>query len=198
MITALDKNTALVLIDLQNSNVNTPKAHLVDEMLDNVNKIILAFRQKQLPIIVINVNPKNAAWLKSRKDTKQASFPDDDDAYKITGKLNLNAQDISITKYTWNAFFETSLHNELKNKSVTGIVLAGISTSIGVEGTARAASELGYNISFALDAMTDTQKAAPERSIEFIFPRMGETGSTDEIIFMLNNNFSESSKLNYK
>jgi len=47
------------------------------------------------------------------------------------------------------------LNDELKKRNVTGIVIAGISTSIGVEGTARAASILGYNISFATDAMTD-------------------------------------------
>jgi nicotinamidase-related amidase len=66
-------------------------------------------------------------------------------------------------------------------------VLAGISTSIGVEGTARAASELGYNISFALDAMTDRVKEAHERSIQFIFPRIGETGTTADIVAMLAN-----------
>ena len=186
MITALDTNTALVLIDLQNSNLSTPKAHPAEEILDNANKLIAGFRKKGLPIAVINVNPKDAAWVTSRKEAKQPAFPEDEDAYKVSGKLNVNDEDIRITKHTWNAFFETELHDELKKRSVTGIILAGISTSIGVEGTARAASELGYNISFALDAMTDVQKTAHERSIQFIFPRIGETGSTQEIIEMLN------------
>jgi nicotinamidase-related amidase len=33
--------------------------------------------------------------------------------------------------------------------------LVGVSASIGVEETARAASELSYNIAFATDAITD-------------------------------------------
>ena len=56
-----------------------------------------------------------------------------------------------------------------------------------MEGTARAASELGYNVSFALDAMTDRSQEAHERSIQFIFPRMGETGTTEDIIATLAN-----------
>jgi nicotinamidase-related amidase len=57
-----------------------------------------------------------------------------------------------------------------------------------VEGTARAASELGYNITFATDAMTDREEEAHQRSIKYIFPRMGETGTTKEIINILQSN----------
>ena len=69
---------------------------------------------------------------------------------------------------------------------VTNIVLAGVSTSIGVEGTARAASELGYNITLATDAMTDRNESAHHHSIQNIFPRLGETGTTKEIVEILN------------
>ena len=81
--------------------------------------------------------------------------------------------------------FATPLHDLLRTEMVTGIVLAGISTSIGVEGTARSASELDDKISFAVDAMTDSQEEAHTRSIKYIFPRIGETGTTAEIIAML-------------
>jgi nicotinamidase-related amidase len=185
MITALDKNTALVLIDFQNMVVKTPVAYSVDDVLNNANKLIAAFRNKNLPVVIVNVKPKDAAWLKSRKDVKMPAFPNDENLYKITDKLHTDSSDIFITKHTWNAFFETDLHEQLQKNAVTGIVLAGISTSIGVEGTARAASELGYNISFATDAMTDRQKEAHERSLQFIFPRMGETGTTADIVAIL-------------
>lgn len=182
MITALDKNTALILIDLQNSIVAASLAHPIETILNNVNELIAAFRKKHLPIVVVNVNPAGAAWTKSRKEARPMAIPDNEDWYKITDKIHVQANDLYITKHTWSAFFETPLHDELQKRSVTGIVMAGISTSIGVEGTARAASERGYNISFAIDAMTDMRPLAHERSIQFIFPRIGETGSTKEII----------------
>src|SRR5690242_9121810 len=143
MITALDKNTALVLIDLQNSVVSVPtKPHSVEDILKNVNELITAFRKKQLPVVLVNVKP-SGTWMNSRKEMKMPPFPNDENAYNITDKINANKNDIYITKHTWNAFFETELNNELKKKSITNIVLGGISTSVGVEGTARAASELG-------------------------------------------------------
>ncbi len=182
MITELDKNTALILIDLQNSIIKQPLAHSAEDILSNVNRLIDAFREKELPIVAVNVKPNGAAWTKTRKDTKPAALPTGDDWYKLTSEINVSEKDIFITKHTWNAFFETTLDEELKRKSITGIVLAGISTSIGVEGTARAASELGYNISFATDAMTDGKEEGHIRSIQLIFPRMGETGTTEDII----------------
>ena len=187
MITELDKNTVLVLIDLQNGIIGTPGlAHPIQQVLDNANKLISAFREKNLPIVIVNVNPKDAPWLKSRKETKMNAYPDDENIYKITENLGTDSSDIFITKHTWNAFFETSLNDELKDKDVTGIVIGGVSTSIGVEGTARAASELGYNITFATDAMTDRLEEAHNNSVKNIFPRMGELGTTGEIIKMLN------------
>jgi nicotinamidase-related amidase len=63
--------------------------------------------------------------------------------------------------------------------------LRGISTSIGVESTARDAFERAYNLAFAADAMTDLNLDAHERALTIIFPRVGEIGSTAEIVTLL-------------
>jgi len=99
----------------------------------------------------------------------------------IVPEIEVKAEDIVIEKKSWNAFFQTSLDKELKKRGITQIVLAGISTSIGVEGTARTASELGYNLIFATDAMADRVKEAHTNSLLYIFPRLGELGTVMEI-----------------
>lgn len=68
---------------------------------------------------------------------------------------------------------------------MTQVVLAGIATSIGVESTARAAHEHGYNVVLVTDAMTDRDPDAHEHSIGKIFPRLGETATTSEVLTML-------------
>ncbi|WP_406481331.1 isochorismatase family protein [Streptomyces platensis] len=68
---------------------------------------------------------------------------------------------------------------------VTQIVLGGIATSIGVESTARAAYEHGYHVTLATDAMTDLDADAHRNSVERVFPRLGETGTTDAIRTLL-------------
>jgi nicotinamidase-related amidase len=64
-------------------------------------------------------------------------------------------------------------------------VIAGVATSIGVESTARYAYELGFNVTLAIDAMTDLNPDAHANSVTRIFPRLGETGATEEIIASL-------------
>ena len=64
-------------------------------------------------------------------------------------------------------------------------MLTGVSTSAGVESTARAAHEHGYHVVLATDAMTDRDDAAHGHAITRIFPRLGETASTAGILAML-------------
>ncbi len=183
MVTALDKQTALILIDLQKGIVSRQTATPVQEIINNAVKLIDAFRKAGLPIIFTNVVAGNAAWTKTRKEVnmQQGASPTPD-MFEIVPEVNKQPEDILITKHTWNAFFETAMDEELKKRGITGIVIGGVATSIGVEGTARAASERGYNVTFAKDAMTDVAAEAHERSIKYIFPRMGEIDDTDKII----------------
>ena len=51
--------------------------------------------------------------------------------------------------------------------------------------TARQAYEAGFNVTLAIDAMTDMRAEAHDYSIAKVFPRLGETGTTQEIIDLL-------------
>ncbi|HWY37917.1 MAG TPA: isochorismatase family protein [Bacteroidia bacterium] len=188
MITAIDKNTALVLIDLQKGIVKMDVIHPIKGVLERSALLVEAFRKAGLPIAVVNVIPSGNNLRNENPMTRNmantiASMADFAD---ITDDIKTQPTDIFVTKRTWNAFYNTPLHDELKKRGVTGIVLAGVATSIGVEGTARAASELGYNISFATDAMTDRVAGAHENSMQVIFPRIGELGTSADIIQKLN------------
>ena len=192
MITAIDKKTALVLIDLQKGIIKGDKAHPVENVLQKAADLVEAFHKANLPVVIVNVNPVGASWLVSRRDNTvlrnfgntAAEIPD---FTEISDLIKAQESDIFITKKTWNAFYNTALHEELQKHNVTGIVLGGISTSAGVEGTARAASERCYNISFATDAMTDANPLAHENSLLHIFPRLGELGTAADIIEKLKN-----------
>jgi nicotinamidase-related amidase len=196
MLTALDTQTALVLIDLQKGIATDGKAHPTETIIRNAARLKEAFHRAKRPVVVVHVEPIGAPASVVRSE--KGNFPKDADGQKqaqenmqasgffdLVDPIKPNSDDIRITKETWNAFYNTSLHEELQKRTITGIVLAGISTSIGVEGTARSANERGYNITFATDAMTDTVAAAHENSLTYIFPRIGELATTDEIIAQL-------------
>jgi nicotinamidase-related amidase len=196
MITAIDKNAALVVIDLQDGIVKLKLAHPASEVVRQSGKLAAAFRKAALPVVLVKVVPFGAPSGKVRTDAQ--GMPKDEAAqrqaraameaagfFELVPELGATPDDIYVTKKTWNAFYDTSLEGHLKELGVTNIVLCGIATSIGVEGTARAAYERGFNLSFASDAMTDMVLGAHENSLRVIFPRIGEVGETDSIIELL-------------
>ncbi|MFD2874281.1 isochorismatase family protein [Mucilaginibacter ximonensis] len=194
MITALDPKTALVLIDMQNAIAAIKGAHAFDGIVEKTKQLIDAFREKDLPIVFVNVNPIGQAWTQKRAD-QPSQMPKDEEGIRaakknweenglgnIISQLQVKEGDIMVTKHTWSAFPNTNLQSELQKRGITGIVLAGVATSIGVEGTARDASVLGYNLTFANDAMTDMFLEAHDNSIARIFPRIGEVDTTEAIV----------------
>jgi nicotinamidase-related amidase len=180
-ITALDPKTALVLIDLQKGIISFPTAHPIDGVIKNASALAAAFRARGLPVVLVNVT----GGAPGRTDSPRFSGPFPDGWAELVPELDQQPSDIVITKLTWGAFHATELEDRLKALGVTQIVLGGVSTSIGVETTARQAYERGLNVTLATDAMTDMAQEAHENSLTRIFPRLGESGSTQDIIAKL-------------
>ena len=103
----------------------------------------------------------------------------------LVPELNQQPEDHTVTKRTWGAFTRTGLEEHLKKLGVTQVVIAGVSTSAGVESTARHAHEHGFHVTLAVDAMTDMNPDAHLNSVTRIFPRLGESGTAQEIIDLL-------------
>ena len=66
------------------------------------------------------------------------------------------------------------------------IVIAGYSETAIDFKTGRSAYDLGYNVVLVVDAMTDLSVEAHRHSIETIFPRLGETATTEDVLKLLN------------
>jgi nicotinamidase-related amidase len=79
----------------------------------------------------------------------------------------------------------TSPCGQLRRRGLTTMILCGIATEFGVESTARDAYECGYQLIFAVDAMTGIHAESHANSVERIFPRMGRVRSTEEIVVAL-------------
>jgi nicotinamidase-related amidase len=180
-ITALDPKTALVVIDLQKGIVGFPTAHPAGDVIANAAKMAKAFRSRELPVALVNV----AGMAPGRAEQSMTGFKPPPNWTEIVPELDQQPTDILATKYAWGAFYGTGLDMHLRRRGVTQIVLCGIATSIGVESTARAASEHGYNVTFVTDAMTDMVAEAHESSIRRIFPRLGELCTTAELLAKL-------------
>jgi nicotinamidase-related amidase len=186
-VTTLDPRTALVLIDLQKGIVGNPTAHPSDVVVERAAALAQAVRARQLPVFRLRVafSPDGGDALKTRSDAQPPSVKRGPDFAEYDPRIPNGETDIFITKRQWDAFHGTELDLQLRRRKITGIIMAGISTSIGVESTARHGRELGYEIAFASDAMTDMVRAAHDNSISIIFPRIGQVDTTDAIVAAL-------------
>lgn len=180
-ITTLDKATALIVVDLQKGIVSMPSAHSVADVVRNSAAMAKAFRAHGLPVVLVNV----AGMAPGRSEGPRGLPELPAEWFELMPELDRQANDHVVTKKTWGAFTNTGLADYLKSKSVTQVVVCGVATSIGVESTARQAHELGLNVTLATDAMGDRSAEAHDNSIARIFPRLGETGTTQAIVEML-------------
>jgi nicotinamidase-related amidase len=190
MPTTLDPETVLILIDLQHGITALPTVHPSDQIVARSARLADAFRaHKKLVVatqVAFSADGGDVVATRTATGNGDRSAPPPDWG-EFHAELNLGDCDIPITKRGWNAFYGTDLDLELRRRKITGIVLAGISTSIGVESAARAANERGYELTIVTDAVTDTSERAHLNSLEVIFPRIAELATTEEVLTAIEN-----------
>ena len=176
------KSTALVLIDLQNGVLAMPvQPHPAAEVYARSMSLAKRFRDAGALVVRVRVSfspefvdavrhpvdqPTNFSALKAGWDV----FPESPDP-----------ADIVITKRQWGAFYGTELDLQLRRRGISTIVLGGIATNIGVESTARSASEHGYELAVAEDLCSGMSAEMHAFSFAHILPRLARVTSADEL-----------------
>ncbi len=179
-LSTLDPTAALVLIDLQKGIV-ARAAKAAPAILDHAAALARAFRRRGLPVVLVNVDGPAAGRTQAQRPASHLP----PDWTELAPELDAQPADLRITKHSFGAFHGTVLDAELRARGVTQIMLGGVSTSIGVESTARSAYDLGYNVVLVTDTMADLNPDAHANSIERIFPRLGELCTTAELLAAL-------------
>ena len=182
-VSALDPRTALVIVDLQKGTIGSnPMAHPAEDVIGRAAELAAAFRQRGLPVVLVN-HAGNPAGR-----TQYGAGGGGDWLAELTELmpgLGADASDLRVTKRSWGAFASTDLDTRLTSLGVTQVVIAGVATSYGIESTARDAYDRGYHVTIAADAITDPTPEGHQRSLERVFPALGQVGTTAEIIALL-------------
>ncbi|GIG60534.1 hydrolase [Longispora fulva] len=158
--------TGLVLIDLMPRIVALPFApHTGDEVLERCLRLAETFRAQGRPVFLVRVDRPNVD-----EQPPGSGFADG----------LVQPGDVLIVKNTIGAFFGTTLDADLRARGVDTVVLGGLVTTMGVESTARAACDAGYEVEFVEDAMSGFAAEEHDLTVGRIFPRFGKvTRSAD-------------------
>ena len=180
--------TALVLIDLQKGILgSTLGPHTADAVVANAHKLGTALAAKGGTICLVHVgfSADGKDRLSQPVDAPNPPPPpggmpkDWSDFVPLIAGLT---QDVVIKKRNWGAFHGTELDLQLRRRGVTTIILAGVSTNIGVEQTAREAFQHNYAIVLAEDACTSSSAEMHAFSITKIMPRLTRVRATADIL----------------
>jgi nicotinamidase-related amidase len=152
--------SALILIDLMPRIVALPLApHSGDEVLARCRELAASFRASGRPVVLVRVQRPNVA-----EQPPGSGFADG----------LVHEGDVVVVKRTIGAFYGTGLDERLRSLGADTLVIAGLVTTMGVESTARAAADHGYQLEFVADAMSGLAADEHEFTVERIFPRFGE------------------------
>jgi nicotinamidase-related amidase len=182
------KTTAAIFIDLQHGIVSRPiQPYPASEILSRSSQLAAALRTAGGTAVYVRVDIADIAH--PSIDAAPMSDPNGPPAPPIASQLvpenGHQPGDVFITKRQWGAFYGTNLEQQLRRRNIRTILLGGVATNMGVESTARAAHDQGYELIFAEDAMSTMSPEFHAFPIKNIFPRMGRVRTTEQILSAL-------------
>lgn len=160
---------ALVVVDLMPRVVEQEMAPYGGAaVVEQALLLVDAFRAAGLPVVLVHTERPNVA--------------EQPPGGGLAAELVPEESDIVVVKRTVGALHGTGLADALRDRGADTLVLVGLATSMGVESTARAASDAGFQLVFPADAMSGMTAAEHENSVTRIFPRFGEVTTTAEVL----------------
>ncbi|CAF0778875.1 unnamed protein product [Adineta steineri] len=91
------------------------------------------------------------------------------------------AGDIVVRKTRVGAFSTTDLDQQLRQRGITNLILAGVSTSGAVLSTVRDAADRDYQLYILVDGTADLDPEVHDILIKKVFPRQAYTITTAEL-----------------
>jgi nicotinamidase-related amidase len=168
---ALDPaRSALVLVDLMDRIVALPlEPRKGTEVLSAAEEVATAFRSARATVVLVRVERPGVAEQPPGSGLVAGLARDGD---------------LEVVKRTIGGFQGTGLDDLLRERGVTTLVFGGIATNLGVESTARAAGDLGYDLVFVEDAMAAFTAPEHDASVRLDFPRLGTVVTAAELRFV--------------
>ena len=182
-ITIVDPASALIAIDLQKGILGMAPEEDATRIVQNTAALADAFHAAGLPVIWVTALGLPAGRAEAPRPGGDAAPPVD--FAVLDPRLPVAETDLKVAKKALNAFTSSDVAALLAERGTTAVVVTGLAAGMGVESTARAAFDAGYNVTIATDAVTDPLAERGTNSFAHVFPMIAETGTTADVVAAL-------------
>ncbi len=176
------EHSALIVWDVQRFLVD--RVFNKEEFLLNLNKLLSRAREAKMPVIFTKITPMPPGFESpSRKYISSKMKFDLSQVPKEMWDLEIKPREneIVVNKNTASIFVGTNFELMAKNAGIETLIIAGIATEIGVESTARDASNRGFYTVVVSDSSSSMDKEAHLRALTNM-TKLFDVLSTDEVI----------------
>jgi nicotinamidase-related amidase len=136
-------NSALIIIDVQNSIVSNTDSTLFDSarVIGNIAYLLDSARSSAIPVFFIQ-----------HTDNNRDGFITDSKGWMIHDSIRPQPGEIVIQKSISDSFYKTTLNEELKSRNIDRVFISGLRTELCVDTASRRAFSLGYDVYLVEDA----------------------------------------------
>ncbi|MTT31718.1 isochorismatase family protein [Terrilactibacillus sp. BCM23-1] len=187
-------HTALVIVDVQNDFCHEEGSmakqgldtSMAREMIPQLKQLIQQARDFHVPIIFIQTihetSTDSETWIRRLKDKSHANVCRKNTWGSEFFELTPTPEDIIVIKHRYSAFINTRLDSILRTLKIRTLLMAGVSTNVCVESTARDGFMLDYDIVFLSDCTAAFSEKAHLMTLENIDLFFGQVMASNQVI----------------
>jgi nicotinamidase-related amidase len=186
------KRTALLIWDMEYAIA--PNAFNYTTILANLKELSGSARQCGVPVFYSVQTPfdlekeEAGVWVRVRMKRSKAAHPNEllkekEDAHgrEIVAELKPQPQDIAFQKRRPDGFVGTDFDLMLRSRGVRTILIGGVATEGGVEGTARTARNLGYDVVVLKDCVGSRSREQHEMALKLMEQAFFDISTVTEV-----------------
>lgn len=180
----ISKNTALLVMDVQNNIIN--RMNPGEGFFNPLKKVITNARYHKILVLYVvvgfrkgfpEVSPHNQSFSQLKKGEVNL---DTTNASQVHAEIAPQVEDIIITKRRISAFTGSDLEVVLRANGIQHLVLSGIATSGVVLSTLREAADKDYQLTVLSDCCADRDEEVHRVLTTKVFPRQAEVITSEE------------------
>ena len=196
---ALDpRRTALLVIDMQNAFVapgapmEVPAARAI---VAPINRLAAALRKRGVTVIwVSHQNARDGRdWsgffdsfiAPGRRADAAAALSAGSELQKLFPELAVEKGDLRLAKNRYSAFIKNDFEQNLKQRGIDTLLIAGTKTNVCCECTARDAMMLDYKVVLLSDCTAALSDEEQRATLENVIQQFGDVRSADEALALL-------------